>query len=419
MKKLFYSIVLLITITLINYQSIAQTAVDDSITMTPGYAEDVFYSLENGTVLSVVRANWDIAFYTSSMSSGIITNGGSGILLYAYPKADTSGWATVDTGGISNWTELNNSEEIWEEGAFGQNETGHPDYGWGVYNTVTHNLTGDSLFIIKLINGTYKKIWIVEKQSAANIYTFRYANVDGSNDTTISLDCSQYPDKNFVYYSIENNTTLDREPLADSWDFVFTKYTATQPSGGFYNVTGVLTNNEVGIIRRDSVDASITSWEGVPFEDNISTIGFNWKYFDMGTFKYVVDDSLVFFVKNLDGNVYKLTFTGFAGSSTGNAYFTKQLLSLSDVEDIMSLNDINVFPNPATDNFFINIDMNIDQNAKVQVIDMHGKVVYSADIEDKSNLLKIYTGTWNSGLYLVSVQTGNQIISKKVLVNRN
>nr|MBC8148043.1 T9SS type A sorting domain-containing protein [Bacteroidota bacterium] len=333
-------------------------------------------------------------------------------------KADTSGWAAVDTSGLTAWPELINSEEEWEEGAFGQNALGHPDYGWGIYNTVTHNLTGDSLFIIKLMNGSYKKLWIVGKQSVANIYTFRYANLDGTGDTTVSVSCGMYSDKNFAYYSIENNTVLDREPLADSWDFVFTKYNGAQPSGGFYPVTGVLANDGVGIIRMDSVNTSIADWGPYPFEDNISTIGWNWKAFSMSTFTYEVDDSLVFFVKNLEGDVYKLIFIGFAGSSTGKAYFTKELVSNTGIEYIFSVNEINVFPNPSIDNFHIAINTNYT-NGKIQVVDILGKLMYSGEVNDSENLFMISTETWKSGLYLVTVQTDNKIVTKKVLLNRN
>ncbi len=84
MKKLFYILVLLLSISAINNQSNAQIVVD-SISMTAGYSEDVFYSLENGTVKSIVRANWDIAFFTGSMSSSIITNGGLGVVFFSYP----------------------------------------------------------------------------------------------------------------------------------------------------------------------------------------------------------------------------------------------------------------------------------------------------------------------------------------------
>jgi len=86
----------------------------------------------------------------------------SGSQLYCYPTGDTSDWESVDTVGMNSWKVLYNSPENWEDGAFNRNATGHPDYGWGVYNTVTHNVTGDSIYVIKVGN-ELKKLWIIKK----------------------------------------------------------------------------------------------------------------------------------------------------------------------------------------------------------------------------------------------------------------
>lgn len=418
MKKLLYSIVLLFSISLISQQIKAQ--VYDVLSMGPGYALDEYYSLENGTVKTIIRTDWDISFFTDASSSGISINGGAGVVLYTYPHNDTSAWANIDTSGMSTWPEMVNSEKSWEEGAFVQNATGHPDdYGWGVYDSITQNLIGDSMFIIKLVNETYMKLWIVKKQSTANIYTFRFANLNGSGEQTIDLDCSPYVDKNFIYYSLETNTILDRDPPSDSWDLIFTKYNATLPNGLLFIVTGILTNKGIGTIRMADVDPLIEDWGTLTFQDSLSNIGFNWKYFDLGMMQYFIVDSLVYFVQNFTGDNYKLVFDGFDGMSTGNAYITKKLITNTGFEDLVTLNDINVFPNPASDNISIKINMSIDESAKAQVIDMLGQVVYSAKLNNTDNLLKISTRTWNSGLYFVSIQSGDQIITKKVLVERN
>jgi len=418
MKKLFYSIVLLFSIILISQQLKAQ--VYDQVSLGPNYALDEWYSLENGFVSTTLRTDWDISFYTFAMSSGISINGGAGVMLWEYPYGDTSVWNAVDTMGLSTWTDLVNSQDYWEGGAFGENATGHPDYGWGVYNMATHNLTGDVIFIIKLQNGEYKKIWIVEKQSSANIYTFRYADLNGSNDNTVVLDCNPYGDKNFIYYSIETETVVDRDPTGDSWDFIFTKYNAIQPNGMYYMVTGIQTNVGVRSIRMEGVDPLIETYDTILFTDSISNIGSNWKYFDLGGMAWHIVDSLVFFVENRAGDVYKLVFDGFDGMSTGNAYITKKLLTGGiGIEDVNALNGINVYPNPASENIYVNIDMENENIVKVQVSDLLGHIVYRNDTHNSSDQLMISTGNWNSGLYFVSIQTGNQVVTRKILLNRN
>jgi len=101
----------------------------------------------------------------------------------------------IDTSGLYSWPILNNGDDDWENGAFNRNSLGHPDYGWGVYNEFTHDVVGDSIYVIKLVNGAYKKLWIVDKASSLNIYNFKYANIDGTNEQSIELENNNYNKK--------------------------------------------------------------------------------------------------------------------------------------------------------------------------------------------------------------------------------
>lgn len=382
----------------------------DTVSMGAGYANDVFYSFKNGTVKSEVRSNWDIAFTTYKMSSNVLVNGGGGALLYLYPNGDTASWSTLDTAGLSGWSQLRNGEDNWENGAFSQNALGHPDYGWGVYNMVTHNLTGDSLYVVKTVAGTFKKLWIVSKQSAANIFTYRFANLDGSGDTTVVLDCNPYDAKNYVYYSLTTKTIANREPDADTWDLVFTKYVAAQPQGGFYIVTGVLANNFVRIAKVITGDTLTTDWASATFSDNMSEIGWDWKTFSMTTFSYSVADSTVYFVQTIEGDIYKLIFTGFVGSSNGNSYFYSELMSATSIEEAISDYKSMVYPNPADD--VINFESS--SPAKITISDISGRVVYASFSNDSKSIIDV--SNFNPGIYLVKIESGTSTSIHKVIV---
>ena len=183
--------IITLTITLLFLSVISNAAMaplSDSVVLGPGYVNEAYYKFSSGVVKTAPRATWDIAFRTKKLSSSIIINDGSEVTLFTYPKADTSGWNTMDTVGLSSWQKLYNDPSDWENGAFSRNASGHPDYGWGIYNMATHNLTGDSLYVIKLRNGSLKKLWIMSKKSAANIYNFKYANMDGSDLKTVELN---------------------------------------------------------------------------------------------------------------------------------------------------------------------------------------------------------------------------------------
>ena len=138
------------------------------------------------------------------------------------------------------------------------NATGHPNYGWGVYDMNTHNLTGISLYIIKTRAASYKKIWIVNKLSAEQKYTFRYSDLDGSNEQTVNLDLAGST-KNFVYYSLDTNEEVDREPEKDKWDILFTKWIDKSIN---YPVTGVLQNIDVTAQESTDTDPAVKS---IPF----------------------------------------------------------------------------------------------------------------------------------------------------------
>ena len=244
-------------------------------------------------------------------------------MLKAYPVATGWNWSDpIDTLGYYNWTPLYNSDTTWTEGAFNMNATGYPNYGWGEYDMNTHNLTGVSLYILRTRAGDFKKIWIMNKLSALQKYTFRYSNLDGSGEQTITLDLAGST-KNFVYYSIDTNEELDREPDSEGWDLLFTKYVDNSIN---YTVTGVLQNIDVTAQESMDTDPKSKVFPSSGFLTNMSTIGSDWKIIDMQTYQYTIDDSRVFFVMDRDGQVYRIKFKTFEGSSTGNLSFDISVL---------------------------------------------------------------------------------------------
>ena len=293
----------------------------DSISMSDGYVNEVYYNMTTGKVQTSPRATWDIAFRTMKRSSSILINDGAGVKLYTYPKADTSGWATMDTTGLSGWKPMYNDPANWENGAFSRNARGHPDYGWAIYNDVNHNLIGDSLFVIKLRDGSYKKLWIVKKLSTLNIYVFRFANLDGSGEQAVNEDISSLAATDFSGYSLETNTRVAFEPLKKNWDILFTKYMSVQPDGTPYPVIGVLSNDSVKTKKFYPVALTYSNPSAGTWDSTRSSIGWNWKKINMITFTYSVVDSTVFYVKPVNGDMYKMYFTAYSGTPGGVVKF--------------------------------------------------------------------------------------------------
>lgn len=407
--KIFFKTILLFSMSLFfSFASLAQE--EKTVVMGASYANEVYYSLETGVVMTSPRNSWDIAFHTAAFSAGIITNDGMGVELYAYPKAANDGWDSFDTTGKSSWTRLYNDVSNWENGAFNRLEKGHPDYGWGVYSITSHDVIGDSLFLIKTPDGKYRKLNIIRKRSILNHYEIRFSDLDGQNDQTLTLDAGNYESKAFMSFSFQNGL-IDREPDKDSWDLLFTKYLATVQNTP-YPVVGVLLNPADTAAEARGVAPDFDEWTNLDYSTGSDVIGHDWKTFDMGTFTYIMEDSLYFFIHAQNGNIYKINFTSFSGSSTGTVTFTQELISALAVPEGSSLST-SIYPNPASE--MINIKTPAGEDGYLKVSNLAGQeltrfsftrgAVHSFNISGLEN-----------GIYLVTVVTGKETTSRKIVV---
>ena len=414
--KNFLSIIAIVAIISFNNLEVFSTN-PDTLSMNPGYASDIFYSMSQGEVLNTPRSGWEMAFYTSAFSAGIIINDGSGVELYAYPNGDTSAWASMDTTGLSSWSPLYNSPTDWEDGAFNRLAQGHPDYGWGVYNMITHNIVGDSLYVIKTEDGSFKKLWIVDKMSADNIYNIRFADLDGANQVDQSIDVKPFISKNFIYYSITNDELLDREP-SESWDILFTKYIDLTPTSNGelveYLVTGVTSNVGLHANKFTGVGPNYDDWISKPFDSLKNTIGYDWKSFDMQAFSWVVDDSIAFFIRNGNDDVYKLVFTYWQGSSTGVFAMNKSIVSSSSIQDdFITMNNLTIYPNPSVGYVNIKVANNDNFNGQVVLTDISGRMVYESEINGNH---QINTSGFNTGMYFITVSNSQLKETSRLIV---
>lgn len=399
----------------------AQT-VTDSVMLGTGYANQVWYSLANDEQGSAAKNNWDIAFDMVNIMSSIHINSASGVMLWNYPKGDKSAWASIDTNGLSTWSPRYNTDTSWAVGAMGAyaDPSNWLDVDWGQYDMSTHQITGDSIYIIKLVSGDYKKLYI-EKLSGGTFY-FKFANLDGTSEKSEQVNKSQFTDKNLGYYSIVNEAAVNREPNADKWDLVFTQYTAFIPVP--YTITGVLQNRGVSVAKAANIPnkGSYTGWQAHTFMSEINTIGYDWKtHVGMGV--YSVQDSLVFFVgidKQASADIWKVIFTGFEAAD-GKFVFTKEKLAAASVSNIEGKTaTMALYPNPANGSN-VQVVYNLQANSKtamLQVTDIAGRTVFAQPL-DKTAGTHTYMlpNSFSSGLYIVSVTTDAGRVQQKLVVN--
>lgn len=394
----------------------------DTISMEPGRTHDVFYSLKTGNAWQQIRSDWDIQFSTHVFDVTIRTNGAQNVALYTYPNSDISGWNSIDTTGLSMWPTLNDSDQDWEAGAFNQNGYGDLDYGWGVYNMVTHIITGDSLYLVKLPSGSFLKLWIVEKNPITNVYKFKYANLDGTGETEEVLNCNDFSTKNFVGYNFTSKEFVDREPASADWDLLFTKYMTFYMNVMWYPVTGVLQNYnvEVASYTMDTtfMDFTIDALDST----TISKIGNNWfKLLGGMPPAYEVDDSLVYFVSDQESSIWKLVFEYYS-SGEGKIGFRKMLVednsAISEIPG-MATGNIAISPNPANVQTQLLFTADKSGMAELNIVNLSGQLVSRRNISYLPGLNNASLDVSNlpAGVYMVTLRAENTLLRNKLIKN--
>jgi hypothetical protein len=330
---------------------------------------------------------------------------------------------TQDTGG---WSSLSLADTLyrlyddvcrWEIGAFNQTAApGNPfDVGWGDYDLITHITTGDSLYIVGLPGGAYKKLWIQRLQGTN--YFLRVANLDGSQDTTYAVSKSVASGRNFMYLNLLTHEVLNLEPPTSDWDLVFTPYIAPV-QGVPYPVTGVLHNHGVKaarIVLSSQANPDTLTPEAYPLDSCISRIGYDWKRFDMATNRWILADTVYYLVRDKAGNLWRVRFVGFGGSSTGKAIFEKALLSPSaSLSSAWGGYTPAVYPHPIREACTLTLPPAAGQ---VTLLTLTGQAVWQVPFAEGQGILALRRPpTLPSGLYVLRIETSVQQWTQKVVL---
>lgn len=415
--KQFVSFVLLSVVILIK-SSVAQDIVYDEITMSPGNTDMVFYDMENGTVSSVLQSSWDIAFEVTPMGSTIRINGGSGCELMLYGGIET--WDNIDASVIETLPKIYNDPSNWELGAYSQGGDGVFDIGWGLYNIVTHIVTGNKVFILKLSDGTLKKTKITSLE--AGEFKYVYANIDGSESQELSVVQSDYSDKNFVYFNFENEMLMDLEPVNTSWDMVFLKYLADVGGGFYYPVTGCLANKNV---MGQQLDGLFDPFNDGEFNSELNTdlantIGYDWKDYDMDLGAYILADDRCYFVSEVNGVTWRVVFTAFEGSATGIIELGKifEEAPINDVSDFNSKDaqdEFTLYPNPSSSGQ-VSLKLNNNSIASVYIYNAMGSLVSAPLAVNGERTLNLQVNDLSQGVYLVEVRSSERAYFKQLII---
>ena len=394
--------------------TIAQQTID--VSMGAGYTSEVYYKLDTQTAITFQADSWDVAFLRNDdFNLSVRVNDGIDIKVFEVANTPEQ-YGSVDVSNQNDWVELVNGNTNWEDGAFMQ---GSATFGFGEYNPATNHVEGTIVFVLQYDDGTYRKM-IIEDYFGA--YTFKYATWDGStwsSDTTATVANTSNPDNRYNYYSLQNNQEVIAEPSEDNWDFVFRKYTSfINPPGQNYVVSGALHNPNVAVAQNQ--ETSDADPNGLDYLEEINTIGYDWKSFT-GTWN--IDSDQKYYVKYENNTVYRMYFTDFGGSASGDLSFV-----LQDVTDLLGFESISenlsfgMYPNPSLDGTVTIVYENKNTAAAtntIRVYAVNGAQVYKTTTLNNNGFFnkQLDLSFLDSGMYILQFDSGDTTISKKLILN--
>jgi len=233
---------------------------------------------------------------------------------------------------------------------------------------------------------------------------------------------SDYTDKNFVYFNFEEGMVMDLEPDNNSWNLVFLKYVADLGGGYYYPVTGCLANPNTNIQQLEGLADPFydSDFSTELMSDLADEIGYDWKSYDMeaGVYNIVVDRC--YFVSEENGSIWRIVFTAFEGSATGNVEMGI-LLEQPAVNDVSNLNvtdnlnEILLYPNPASNENVI-LEMAQKTDAAVYIYDSKGSIVLAPSIVNDGNFVSLQVKELSQGIYFVEVRADAASSTKRLII---
>ncbi len=399
----------------------------EEVTVSVGnnYSNQAYYNIDTDAVTTLDNESWDLAFSTGPTDGGIFLNEATKAV-FSGTIPDLKLWLglttdfsdPIDPGTLTD--SLFNEEEDWQNGAFNsfKDDLDPSDFGWGFYDSGDNSVVGIRVFALKLRNGNWKKIKV--ESMIGGVYTMKYADLNGNNETTVAIDKADFAGSPMAYFSFETGTAVASP--AD-WNFLFTRYLDELGGAGTpiqYQVTGVLSGPGVEVAEARYIDPSTVDYEDYidSFDTHLDVIGQDWKYFNLTTFSWVLESDLAFFAKMPNNDLWKLVFTGFGGSTTGNFIFEKtylgQLTGLTEAGS--NLRDFGVFPNPSSGECTLSFSLaEARENVPLRMVNGLGQEVWRSDVVGHSglNALTLNTRNFPVGIYYVLIgEPGNAVAVK-------
>lgn len=280
------------------------------------YLNQVYYDCETNKVVKTnTKYDWDISFECTPTGSHILLNNATGMLAANFGNVPFS--SVTSASGVT-W--------LWD------NPNGNLDStAFGNWVNTNNVYLVDRQYDDVGNHRGYRKLQFIDVNTLT--YTFKFANLDGSNEQTVTL----YKNSaiNFIHYSFDNGgQTLSLEPEKNSWDLLFTNHhhkfdNLTLP----FVLTQTLTNKFNGVMvaednNNNFFNITLKDTSNYIFTNYWDEIGYDWKIRNSSDNSFTIDANKSFIVKTTQGLFYKLRFIDFYNNLGQKGYPTFEIQRL-------------------------------------------------------------------------------------------
>lgn len=267
------------------------------VAMGANYETQVWYDLGNQEVVSTnSRFDWDLAFGCADSVERIWLN--TSLVMMASPTGSNDFTAVTEDVGLEYAPDhpSGNMDSMAFAGWKGDEEVWLIDLGYTVDGTSRGK----------------RKVQISVNENKE--YVLRYAELSGAGEKTVIVGKDDR--FNWLAFSFKTENTLEIEPPKEQYDLCFTTYTNVFYDPYLpYSVSGVLLNsyrtNALRDIEHPFTALNLSLVAQSDFSNQSNTIGYDWKYYDLGESAFTVFPEINFIVTDSEGFFYKLHFLDF------------------------------------------------------------------------------------------------------------
>lgn len=393
----------------------------------------IFTILLINLCVTVYGFNWILYGPQEIHSNNILFGAGN----HAYSIICTNDGVCVNNGTGYSWNTYSSSLPVWEALPYDTANIllvmGNGSYSDGIYK---FNLQTNTFSIVKWIYiPTFIKFNTVNHTYyAGSRYDGLFHSADGITWDTVSyfqgkgcaamdfygqhLVVTQANNIFATYYSGDGGATWNQStsniPVHDiAYDYIgnlFGIFPGQSNSSGLYlsHNFGQTWNMEywtdnMNIVGFDVVGnlfigfhGALPTYEGIAIYDTTSN---NFMFLNTG-------------LPNKNINRFKVnpimsSITIFACTDSG-VYFCNNYLTSIQNNDF-TVNKVSIYPNPATENIFIELS----QYADIEIVNIHGQIIES--LKTVSSKTRLDISDLSKGLYYIKVKTGKEITVKKFM----